>query len=96
MGPKAAFLFLLILNTSTQTTSGPQSRQADSFTPKTDWNDYAWPTAARRIVTSTFGEYRRAHFHAGIDISSGDAIRVRLPYQDQPGRVRENPLHPSR
>lgn len=38
----------------------------------TDWNDYAWPTEAGRIVTSTFGEYRASHFHAGIDISSGD------------------------
>jgi len=33
---------------------------------------WAWPTEAGRVVTSTFGEYRREHFHAGIDISSGD------------------------
>lgn len=38
----------------------------------TDFNDYLWPTVAGRIVTSTFGEYRRSHFHGGIDISSGD------------------------
>ncbi|MEW6509430.1 MAG: M23 family metallopeptidase [Bacteroidota bacterium] len=42
----------------------------DSLT--TDFHDYAWPTEAGRIVTSTFGEYRRTHFHGGIDISSGD------------------------
>ena len=33
---------------------------------------YRWPLPAQRIVTSAFGEYRRNHFHAGIDISSGD------------------------
>jgi hypothetical protein len=37
-----------------------------------DFSDYAWPTSASRTVTSTFGEYRRSHFHAGIDISAGD------------------------
>lgn len=70
MGPVTAVLFLLL-----QTTSGVQSRETGSSaasTGKTDWNDYSWPTAAGRIVTSTFGEYRRTHFHAGIDISSGD------------------------
>jgi hypothetical protein len=70
MGQGAAFLFLLL-----HTTSGMQSARTGTPPPptvKTDWNDYAWPTAAGRIVTSTFGEYRRTHFHAGIDISSGD------------------------
>ena len=43
-----------------------------------DWDDYAWPTEAGRIVTSTFGEYRRSHFHAGIDISSGDVTGYRV------------------
>ena len=61
MGAKVAFLFLLI------------ARPPPLDAPGTDWNDYAWPTDAGRIVTSTFGEYRRTHFHAGIDISSGDA-----------------------
>lgn len=46
--------------------------------PRTDWNDYTWPTEAGRIVTSTFGEYRRFHFHAGIDISSGDVSGYRV------------------
>ena len=71
MGPQAALLVLLIVRTAT----GLQPQQNDPSgrdTVKTDWNDYAWPTAAGRIVTSTFGEYRRTHFHAGIDISSGD------------------------
>ena len=38
----------------------------------TDFDDYIWPTDAGKIVTSTFGEFRATHFHAGIDISSGD------------------------
>ena len=69
MGPRAAFLFLLI--TSAQ--QAPPADPGGGDPAKTDWNDYAWPTEAGRIVTSTFGEYRRTHFHAGIDISSGDA-----------------------
>jgi hypothetical protein len=32
--------------------------------------DYVWPTDASRIVTSTFGEFRETHFHAGLDIST--------------------------
>ena len=65
MVPRAACLVLLLLNASAGNASGQDAAKAD-------WNDYAWPTEAGRIVTSTFGEYRRTHFHAGIDISSGD------------------------
>jgi hypothetical protein len=85
MGTEAAFFFLLILNTSGLNTFGLNASALDSSGEsasaqsasapagaKTDWDDYAWPTEAGRIVTSTFGEYRRTHFHAGIDISSGD------------------------
>jgi hypothetical protein len=31
---------------------------------------YLWPTNASRLLSSTFGEYRRDHFHAGIDIKT--------------------------
>ncbi len=34
--------------------------------------DYIWPTNASKVVTSTFGEYRATHFHAGIDISTNE------------------------
>ena len=37
---------------------------------KTDLSDYIWPTTARK-VTSTFAEFRRTHFHGGIDIGTG-------------------------
>ena len=41
-------------------------------TVRTDLSDYTWPTDAGRAITSTFGEFRRTHFHAGIDVSTGD------------------------
>jgi len=40
--------------------------------PVTDFSDYIWPTDAGSVITSTFAEYRRAHFHGGIDISTGN------------------------
>ena len=53
-----------------------------------------WPTDASQIMTSSFGEYRSGHFHAGIDfktwnrtgykvfaIGNGSVVRVRVsPY----------------
>ena len=51
---------------------------------------YLWPLEASRALSSTFGEFRRGHFHAGIDlktwgqrglpvsaIAAGDVRRVR-------------------
>ena len=50
-----------------------------------------WPTGASDCLTSTFGEFREAHFHSGIDVSThgktgypcyavatGDIARVRV------------------
>jgi hypothetical protein len=45
---------------------------------RTNLDAYSWPTDAGRIVTSSFGEYRSTHFHAGIDISTGDQIGYRV------------------
>ncbi len=39
---------------------------------ETDWNDYIWPTNAGTVRTSSFGEFRSNHFHAGIDVSTGN------------------------
>jgi len=55
---------------------------------------YVWPTDASRFVTSSFGEYRAGHFHAGLDVKtwgsegwrvfaldSGSVVRVQAsPY----------------
>ncbi|UCF06732.1 MAG: M23 family metallopeptidase [bacterium] len=38
---------------------------------------YLWPLYGARRLSSTFGEYRRGHYHAGIDIRTGG--RVGLP-----------------
>ncbi len=32
--------------------------------------DYLWPTDASHLITSTFGEYRPGHIHAGLDIKT--------------------------
>lgn len=32
--------------------------------------DYLWPTSSARSLSSTFGETRAAHFHAGLDIKT--------------------------
>jgi hypothetical protein len=45
---------------------------------RTNLDDYSWPTDAGRLVTSTFGEYRRTHFHGGIDVSTGDLTGYRV------------------
>lgn len=43
----------------------------DFDTLRTDLSDYRWPTDASRTMTSGFAAFRRTHFHAGIDISTG-------------------------
>lgn len=37
---------------------------------RTDLADYQWPTEASQTMSSAFAEFRRTHFHAGIDIST--------------------------
>jgi len=37
---------------------------------RTDVDAYCWPTDATTIISSAFAEFRRTHFHAGIDIST--------------------------
>ena len=32
--------------------------------------DYAWPTNASKLMTSSFGEFRPRHFHAAVDIKT--------------------------
>jgi hypothetical protein len=36
----------------------------------TDPTDYTWPTDASRLMTSGFADFRKTHFHGGIDIST--------------------------
>lgn len=57
------------------TTPEPSARFNSLRTP---FNDYIWPTDASRTITSTFGEFRRTHFHAGIDISTHNQTGFRV------------------
>ena len=57
-----------------ENTSSSSSRESIN----TDLSDYVWPTDAGNIGTSTFGEYRRTHFHGGIDISTGNTTGYRV------------------
>ena len=45
---------------------------------RTNLDDYIWPTDAGRLISSVFAEYRRSHFHGGIDISTGDETGFRV------------------
>ncbi|MGA9117907.1 MAG: M23 family metallopeptidase [Bacteroidota bacterium] len=67
-------------------------RTSDSIT--TDLSDYLWPTDAGNIITSTFAEYRPMHFHAGIDISTGDVTGYRV-YAMRDGEVRRIRIYPN-
>ena len=46
----------------------------DTISTKVD--DYIWPTKIPRRITSSFGEFRSNHFHAGLDISTENKIGV--------------------
>ncbi len=45
---------------------------------RTAFSDYQWPTDARRKITSTFAEFRRTHFHGGIDVGTGSTTGFRV------------------
>lgn len=43
-----------------------------------NFRGYVWPTDASRKITSSFAEYRSAHFHGGIDISTNGTVGHRV------------------
>jgi hypothetical protein len=47
-------------------------------TIRTEFADYIWPTDAGKIITSTFAEFRKTHFHGGIDIGTGNQTGYRV------------------
>lgn len=53
---------------------------------RTDLSDYRWPTDAGKTLTSGFAAFRRTHFHAGIDISTGGRTGHRV-FASRSGRV---------
>lgn len=63
----------VLLSGTNSTPSGIESSPGPARydTTETDWDDYLWPTNAGTVRTSDFAEFRRTHFHAGIDASTG-------------------------
>ena len=64
-----------------------------SDTILTDFEDYAWPIETGKAITSSFGEFRRTHFHGGIDISTNNrnGYRVFASRGGYVSRIRVNP-----
>ncbi len=52
----------------------------------TDPDDYLWPTNASVRMSSGFAEYRRTHFHAGIDIGTNGQRGYRV-YAARDGHI---------
>ena len=62
--------------------------------PGTTNPDYVWPLKGRHALTSTFAEYRRGHYHAGLDISTGGqtGVPVHAAAAGYVARVRVSPF----
>ena len=71
-------ILLILRFSSISSTERPRENEGDWIaevyalfdTLRTDPDAYRWPTDATSIISSAFGEFRRTHFHAGIDIST--------------------------
>ena len=66
----------------------------DSTLNLPDLSGYQWPTDAGTVVTSVFGEYRPMHFHAGIDISTGDVTGYKV-FAMRDGFVKRIRIYPN-
>ncbi|MDH7514952.1 MAG: M23 family metallopeptidase [Bacteroidota bacterium] len=60
---------------------------------ETDWDDYIWPTNASKTRSSSFAEFRKTHFHAGIDISTNMRTGYAV-YASRAGWVRSITFQP--
>lgn len=61
---------------------------ADTGTVTADLANYRWPMPEQRKVTSTFAEFRRTHFHGGIDIGTGKKTGFRVQAMNQGSIIR--------
>ncbi|MGA7160419.1 MAG: M23 family metallopeptidase [Bacteroidota bacterium] len=64
------------LHSETPHASSVETLYAPFDSIRTDLEDYIWPINARPKITSSFAEFRSSHFHAGIDIGTGDKTGV--------------------
>lgn len=94
--PLLALVSIVLISAHT-----PREHKATTSSPKdvlesirTDLADYLWPTDAGHIITSSFAEFRSSHFHAGIDISTGDVtgFKVFAARDGYVSRVRVSPV----
>lgn len=60
------------------TDSVPRPTPLTRDVTETTSQDFIWPTDGSHTITSTFGEFRRRHFHAGIDISTNSRSGYRV------------------
>lgn len=67
LGTLLAFLFAGQTSTF-EVNSAPTYNSLNNDFPA--GGNFLWPTDASETITSTFGEFRSKHFHAGIDIST--------------------------
>jgi hypothetical protein len=75
----AAIVAALLLRPSQTTSTAGEEPQPVVYNPaETDWDDYLWPTDAGTKRTSDFAEFRKTHFHAGIDVSTGGRIGYKV------------------
>ncbi len=80
-----AIVLMLILGGSTllllkpgESSVAREERPVIYDSSETDWDDYLWPTDAGTVRTSDFAEFRKTHFHAGIDVSTGGRIGFKV------------------
>ena len=78
LGLFASVALLLFVVSSVARTPENTLSSSSHESINTDLSDYVWPTDAGNIGTSTFGEFRRTHFHGGIDISTGNITGYRV------------------
>jgi len=73
---------------STEASHSPsiESLYASFDSIRTNLDDYSWPIDARPKITSSFAEFRSSHFHAGIDIGTGNRIGIEV-YASRDGYV---------
>ncbi len=72
---------------------GTRLTYPDPDSVNVNFRGYIWPTDASHKITSSFAEYRTAHFHGGIDISTNGTVGHKV-YSVQDGylyRIRITP-----
>lgn len=88
-----SFAFRPTANTAASSGSSVETAYALFDSIRTDINDYIWPISARPKITSSFAEFRSSHFHAGLDIGTGNKTGLNV-YAARDGYVARIELSP--